>query len=393
MSSTGPTATTAALAGQVPKEEDKSAVPGAFIETPATEPSSYGVNPLPATAGGGNPITLAPGEKVPHPSTFTNNTVGNTVTLDKESYEAGSGAAVPAVAAADSSLFTVPPVDKSKTMIPESSLPMGSGATEGGLGPYISGIGSTATTVGLAGAVPLESTAVPAAVKESQEEAHVSPEASANPTAVLEKSEVEDELKAKVPEAAPTSESGLTPGNIAAAITGTAAAAAAVVTGAAFAAKEHATNLASNATSIAQGTVPSSEESKIAPAPTTTAASVPEVVKESIDDAHSSPEAAANPEAVQEKSAVEAELLKKVPEEEQTGEPAPTAAAVTSSKAPAATTDATPGPSTTTPATTTTEPSTALKTEDDTTSTPGGTSKKSKRKSIFLKVKKALHID
>jgi hypothetical protein len=388
MSSAAPNATTAALAGQVPKEESKSSVPGAFVETPSTEPSTFSVNPLPATSGGGNPISLAPGEKVPHPSTIGDKTIGNTVTLDKESYEAGSGAA--ATSAPDSSLFTVPPIQKGQTMIPESSLPMGSAATDGNVGPYISGIGSTATTVGLAGAVPLESSVVPKTVTESQHDAHVSPEASANPTAVEEKAEVEDELKSKVPEAAPTSESGFSTGSIAAAITGGAAAAAAVVTGAAFAAKEHATNLAANASSIAQGVVPPSEESKVAAAPTTIAASVPEVVKESIADAHKSPEAAGNPEAVLEKSAVEAELLKKVPEEEQAGEPAPTAAAVTSTKAPEATTDATPGPSTTTTAPTTTEPSTH---KDQHTETPVVTSKKSKRQSILLKVKKVLHID
>lgn len=42
--------------------------------------------------------------------------------------------------------------------------------------------------------------AVPAEVKESQKEAHVEPEASANPEAVHEKSDVEKELLAKVPE-------------------------------------------------------------------------------------------------------------------------------------------------------------------------------------------------
>ena len=64
MSSVGTGATTAALAAQVPVEEKKE-IPGAFIETPANENQTFTVKPIPATAGGGNPIKLAPGEPVP----------------------------------------------------------------------------------------------------------------------------------------------------------------------------------------------------------------------------------------------------------------------------------------------------------------------------------------
>ncbi|KAJ5750085.1 hypothetical protein N7533_007113 [Penicillium manginii] len=61
---------------------------------------------------------------------------------------------------------------------------------------------------------------------------------------------------------------------------------------------------------------------------------VPEVVKESIAEAHQDPEATANKEAVAEKRDVENELHTKVPVEESAGAPAPTATAATTSTAP-----------------------------------------------------------
>ena len=64
---------------------------------------------------------------------------------------------------------------------------------------------------------------------------------------------------------------------------------------------------------------------------------VPEVVQESIDKAKTSPEAAANETAVEEKAAVENELLKDVKTTDAIGEPAPTASATTAEKAPAPT--------------------------------------------------------
>jgi hypothetical protein len=63
-------------------------VPGTFPETPAAVEKegeqTFSVNPLPATDGATNPITLAPGEQVPHPSTFTGNTVTSGVYDDPE---------------------------------------------------------------------------------------------------------------------------------------------------------------------------------------------------------------------------------------------------------------------------------------------------------------------
>ncbi|RQM05549.1 hypothetical protein DH86_00001596 [Scytalidium sp. 3C] len=94
MSGVAPTSTTAELAKDVPLEKptEKSAeapltqadVPGAYPETPAAEVGELSVNPIPGTAGAGNPVTLAPGEPVPHPSTFTENTIQSGVHDDPE---------------------------------------------------------------------------------------------------------------------------------------------------------------------------------------------------------------------------------------------------------------------------------------------------------------------
>jgi hypothetical protein len=355
MSSAAPIATTAGLAGQVPKEGSEAAtkdLPGSFPETPATEPSSFGVNPIPATDGPGNPIKLAPGEKVPDPSTFTSNTISSTVdkgepelsvnpipatagagnpihlapgekvpdpstisgntinstvTTDKESYENGAGASIlpntTSDKGAESGMFGVPPI--SKGMIPESSLPMGAGsASEADPGVTVQSASPTSTTALLAGQVPKESHGVPEVVTESQKEAHVDPEASASTEAVQEKSAVEEELKKKVPEEPATTESGLSTGAITGAVTGGVAAAGAAAVGLAAFAKDKATTATSSAGLPDVGAVPA-------------------VVKESIAKAHVSPEASANPEAVKEKGAMEAELEKKIKPTNATGEPAP----------------------------------------------------------------------
>ncbi|KAK5957996.1 Cruciform DNA binding protein [Knufia fluminis] len=64
------------------------------------------------------------------------------------------------------------------------------------------------------------------------------------------------------------------------------------------------------------------------------ATSVPQPVEESIAKAHASPEAATETSAVAEKSAMERELQAKVPLEESAGEPAPTLSAATAETAP-----------------------------------------------------------
>ena len=246
---------------------------------------TFGVAPLPATTGIGNPVSLQPGEKVPDPSSFTTNTVTSNVTLDKASYE-NSGATPQAGAESNTSggAFSVPPI--SKNMIPESSLPMGGqGTAEKDLGPVIQSAGAESSTAALAGQVPKEPRGVPEVVSESQQEAGVSPEAAGNKEAVKEKSAVEKELEGKVPEEAATSEG----------------------TGGAGTSKDAA------------------------------GSTVPGVVQESIAQANQSPEAAANEEVVGEKSAMEKELLKKTPTETMGGEPAPSSTAALTETAPAPT--------------------------------------------------------
>ncbi|EMD70137.1 hypothetical protein GGP41_000276 [Bipolaris sorokiniana] len=374
LSSVGPESTTAALAGAVPKESDKSAtdssaLPGAFPETPFAEtpggeaqtfnvapipatstngnpvklapgepvpdpstltnntiestvkhdeepeqePSTFGVAPIPATAGTGNPIHLAPGEPVPDPSTLTSNTVESTVKTDPASYEKAD--ALPPLAFtpqaerdAKGGMFGIPPI--TGNMIPESSLPMGVDAkVEQDTGVTIQSVAPTSTTVELAGQVPKEPRGVPETVTESQQQAHVEPEASANAEAVQEKKEVEQELKETVPEAPVTSQDP-TLGDHAQAAVATAAAGATAGAGLFAAAVYTAKDKIAETTGL---NGPS----------TTTADEVPSVVAESQNTAHAEPEAVASPEVVAEKSAVEQELLSEVPKINATGEPAP----------------------------------------------------------------------
>lgn len=239
MSGVTPQSTTAGLAGQIPKEGEReirpesaySDVPGSFPETPFHDAEEYAVNPIPATSGMGNPVNLAPGdevphpsnltsntiqstvrddpelkdsakdseqtfgvaplpatsgtgnpvslqpgEKVPHPSEFTRNTINSNVTTDKDSYDrAGMAPQLPNVVTPDNEreagggMFSMPGV--SGNMIPESSLPMGEGAARDADPVTIQSAGANSTTAGLAGQVPLEPRGVPEVVSESQQEA------------------------------------------------------------------------------------------------------------------------------------------------------------------------------------------------------------------------------
>jgi hypothetical protein len=434
MSSAAPESTTAALAGQVPLENNaskgnstsnSSSPPGAFpetpyAETPGSEPqtfnvapipatsglgnpislapgepvpdastltdntvhstvrhdrdleqeaSSFGIAPLPATAGAGNPIHLAPGEKVPEPSTFTSNTVDTTVKTDPASYEKSD--ALPPLSftptaerEANGGMFGLPPV--MGNMIPESSLPMGVGSkVEQDTGYTIQSAAPTSTTAALAAQVPKEPRGVPESVVDSQREAGVGLGATTNSEAVSEKKEMEQELKETVPEAPAAAEklpgvpetvvdsqheAGVAPeatenseavqekktveqelketvprapaatdnsvasqiGDNVGAAAATAAmgatAGAGLFAGAIYSAKEKAADSVGLSNS------------------TTTADEVPSVVAESQNVGHASPEAAANPEAVAEKFAMERELLREVPPANESGEPAPATA-------------------------------------------------------------------
>ncbi|GAM91016.1 hypothetical protein ANO11243_090630 [Dothideomycetidae sp. 11243] len=251
ISSVAPASTTAALAGQVPHESQRgpsSELPGQFPETPANEPQSFSVNPIPASSGAGNPVSLAPGEKVPHPSSYTAHTLDSNVKLDQESYERGAGN--PLIhhgqeqrEAEGASIFGLPAIGG--TMIPESSLPMGNDTRSfGDMSHTVSSVAPQSTTAELAGQQPIEPrvsvqdtdskitsqpqqstgqvNGVPELVTESQQQAHFAPEASANPTAVREKAAVEKELERKV---SPVEEAGVPVPTESAALSSTAPAA------------------------------------------------------------------------------------------------------------------------------------------------------------------------
>ncbi|TKA41866.1 hypothetical protein B0A49_13523, partial [Cryomyces minteri] len=414
LSSAAPQSSTAALVGAQPSERSAphSPMPGGFPETPGNEPSSFSVNPITASSGAGNPIYLTSGEKVPDSGTFNSNTVSSTARDDpsltsgaEQSQQTFGVAPIPATAGAgnpihlapgdkvpDTSTLTantinstartdaasyeksdsgapqLPPVLTPKSLreadgadmfglgpstgniIPESSLPMGGGsASRADPGYTIQSAAPTSTTAQLAGQVPLEPRGVPTVVTESQHDADVDPEASASPEAVTEKKEVEQELLEKVPEQPAAAESGasekqksensMSAGKIAGLATGAAAAVGAGVASAAYAVKDKtvdSTQAASGSGGILSF-LPASVQSAIVsmnsgagtspptfmPSQDHTARGVPETVSKSIEQAHQSPEAAANPEAVSEKQVMEDELLRKIPSSEATGEHAP----------------------------------------------------------------------
>ncbi|KAF2163832.1 carbohydrate-binding module family 48 protein [Zasmidium cellare ATCC 36951] len=311
---------------------------------------TLGVAPLPATGGIGNPVHLQPGEKVPDSSTLTTNTINSNVKLDQASYEKSDSGApqLPPVltptseaeAAGTTAMFGgLGP--QTSSVIPESGgMGIGKNAPppieSQDTGPAMSSVAPTSTTNQLAGLQPKEPRGIPEVVSESQQEAHVGPEAAGNPVAVQEKKEVESELKAKVPEENAGSEN--TGGITGAVAGGVAAAGAAVAGGVAVARQKAEEQTGKDPVSV----LPESVQNSINNNTTTngdaareTASAVPTEVKESQKDAHVDPEAAANPEAVNEKSQVEQELLNKVPESQEAGQPAPTIAAATSATAPA----------------------------------------------------------
>ena len=315
------------------------------------EEQTVGVAPIPATGGIGNPVQLQPGEKVPDPSTITGNTVDSTSKTDKGSYEK-SDASTPVMPAW---LRERQGEESSTSKIPESGgLPAGEGASntaDQDIGPTMSSVGPASTTAALAGQVPKEQRGVPEVVEESQKEAKADPEASANPDAVEEKKETEEQLKKEVPEEKPTTESGepdKSEGGAAGMAAGGVAATGAAAAGAAVVANETVTDKtgkdpASALPESAQDTMNQKAEEQDAPATDgedaarETTAAVPQEVTESQKEAGQDAEAAAHPEAVKEKSAMEKELLSEVKESNAKGEPAPTESAAAATTAPAAT--------------------------------------------------------
>lgn len=196
ISSAAPDSTTAQLAQNVPLEGKSGSTPGTFPETPLqeSEPQQFSVNPLPATAGTGNPIHLQPGEKVPDPANVTSNTLGSTAKYDKAGYEGD---------ASDPGMLSASAAPEKDAV---SALPVQNEPFNNANGPTIQSAAPDSTTAGLAGDVPLESkrsssaaSSVPERVRESFSKAHKDPEAAASEDVVGEKRQVEQELLHEVP--------------------------------------------------------------------------------------------------------------------------------------------------------------------------------------------------
>ena len=359
---------------------------------------TFGVAPIPATGGIGNPVQLQPGEKVPDSSTLTGNTVDSTAKTDEASYEK-SDAGAPVNPPAQSQ-----PRESeggSGAMIPESGIPMGKDTpdlSKEDMGPNVSSVGPNSTTNQLAGEQPIEPRGTPQVVSEGQEDSKA-PEESTNddkggisgkaaagmgaagvaaaggavaanemikdktnrdPAGAMPQS-VQDTVNEKskessVPEKAAEKTTTTTTNNSSASkepsktevpakseepsksdeggiSTGAAAGVGAAGVGAAGAGVA-ANEMMKDETGKEGGEDPAREI-------TTT---VPNEVTSSQKEAGQEAEAAANPEAVKEKSEVENELLSKVKSSDEQGEPAPTESAAAATSAPETTTSSTGAP-------------------------------------------------
>ena len=126
----------------------------------------YGINPIAASPGVGNPIPAAAGESIEQHKNTSSEAINANATTSKEDYEKAGSTAMPTGARvgqnedSNNAAFDVP--DRTKDMIPESSLPMsGSGSVPGkagntDTGPFIQSAGADTSTAALAGQVPRE---------------------------------------------------------------------------------------------------------------------------------------------------------------------------------------------------------------------------------------------
>ncbi|KAK4900780.1 Cruciform DNA binding protein [Elasticomyces elasticus] len=233
---------------------------------PAEDSKAFSVNPLPATGGIGNPISLAPGEKVPDHSTITGNTAESNVHLDEASYNNSSASApiLPPVTSSNSDFGSKDIFaglgPQTSNMIPESSMGMGKDAP-GALSdadvptPQVSSVGPLSSTAQLAGAQPLEP---------RQRDANISSIAPTSTTAELAGAQPLEprERNVNISSVAPTS-----------------------------------------TTAQLAGSQPLEQQH-----------SPPAIVTDSQKEAHVDPEASGSPRAVQEKDEFENELISKVPE-------------------------------------------------------------------------------
>lgn len=226
ISSVAPDSTTAALAAEVPKEAKTPSlkgVPGGFPQTPDTESPS----PAPAISTGeeepGNPAAPVPGDSVPYDHLAEDTNGG--VRLDKQSPEIVDApnltpteqrevldiAPLSSAEEADVLGIVKENQEQAHTLEDESKeeVFVAQPTTEGGdhtARSYTAeaGIGSDSSEQkDEDGAV---ATAIPEVVRQSQIEAHASPEAGAVESAVEAKKGVESELKQEVSPVAPVGE-------------------------------------------------------------------------------------------------------------------------------------------------------------------------------------------
>lgn len=269
-----PQSTTAQLAGQVPKEARRVSKPesdGSPPETPWHDAQEFKVDPIPATAGFGNPISLKPGEKVPPSNTISRNTVTSNVTTDQESYEKGTGA-TPQGTTSGTSRGVLGFLPSTRQFIPESGIPMGASSGQDA-GPTIQSAGVGSTTAALAAQVPKEPRGEPTVISDSQKDPTIQSAGVGSTTAALA-AQVPKEPRG---ETTAVSDSQKDPTIQSAGVGSTTAA------------------LAAQVPKEPRG--------------------VPTVVSDSQKAVGADPEASGNAEAVREKSAVEKELESKIPEE------------------------------------------------------------------------------
>lgn len=308
----------------------------------------FSVKPLPATSDIGNPIQLKPGDTLPDPTSYTQNTIQSNVTLDKGSYDQNSSVyQLPNVVtpqqerdAAGRGIFDVPPV--AGVMIPESSLPIGSGPSlEQDPGVTIQSAAPKSSTAALAGQVPLEPRTVPRGSEEP--DATIQSAGPGSTTADLAgKIPLEPKNKSKGSEPSDVTIQSVGPNSTTASLAGQVPLEPRSVPRSSGVPDVTIQSAGPNSTTAdLAGKVPlePNNETKASEAPDVTIQSVgpnstsanlagqvplephvPHVVEESQQKAGFPPEASANSEAVREKSEVEEELESKVPEEPATAE-------------------------------------------------------------------------
>lgn len=288
---------------------------------------SFRVNPLPATGGAGNPLSLRPGEPVPSPSSYTSNTIHSNVRTDKDSYERADSGVTSSDLGSSSSTFSggafgVPPV--SRSTIPESSMPTESSydGSHDVTDPTIrSSAGKYTSSSELAGQVPLEPRGLPSVVSDSQYRAHAAPEASASRSAVSDKKDMEDELLSAVRPAPATAESSSR--SAVSAPDGASTSGVPDIVRESQQRAHAAPEASASRSAVADKTEMEDELTSAVPeapantnsytgGPTSTTSTVPDIVSDSQHRAHASPEASASRVAVEEKSEMEQELTSKL---------------------------------------------------------------------------------